>query len=123
MCDAKNLFGIRGRGPTGSVRVSTREYLNGKWVIVDAELSKYESFEQRITEHARLFLRNRGLCPYPPIQGRSRHIRPRDPQAGCGGTICTGSTVETRIRFPAEVGASQGARSADTRPGSVSPPW
>ena len=44
-------------------------------------------------------------------------------KAGCGGTICTGSTVETRIRFPAEVGASQGARSADTRPGSVSPPW
>ncbi len=80
MCDAKNLFGIRGRGPTGSVRVSTREYLNGKWVTVDAELGKYESFEQRITEHARLFLRNRGLCPYPPIQGRSRHIRPRDPQ-------------------------------------------
>jgi hypothetical protein len=29
-------------------------------------------------------------------------------RAGCGGTICTGSTVETRIRFPAEVGASQG---------------
>jgi hypothetical protein len=57
--EAKNLFGIKGRGPAGSVRAPTREYLNGKWVTVDADFAKYDSFEQSITEHARFFLRNR----------------------------------------------------------------
>jgi len=122
VCDAKNLFGIRGRGPTGSVRVSTREYLNGKWVTVDAELGKYESFEQRITEHARLFLRNRGLCPYPPIQGRSRHIRPRDPQGRMRRHVLY--RFDRLDPYPIS-GRSRRIprRSADTRPGSVSPPW
>jgi hypothetical protein len=57
--EAKNLFGIKGRGPLGSVRAPTREYVNGKWVTVDADFAKYDSFEQSITEHARFFLRNR----------------------------------------------------------------
>ena len=57
--DAKNLFGIKGRGPAGSVRAPTREYVNGKWITVDADFAKYDSFEQSITEHARFFLRNR----------------------------------------------------------------
>jgi hypothetical protein len=30
--EAKNLFGIKGRGPAGSVRAPTREYSNGKWI-------------------------------------------------------------------------------------------
>lgn len=57
--EAKNLFGIKGRGPAGSVRAPTREFINGKWVSVDADFAKYDSFEQSITEHARFFLRNR----------------------------------------------------------------
>ena len=57
--EAKNLFGIKGRGPAGSVRAPTREYVGGKWVTVDADFAKYDSFEQSITEHARFFLRNR----------------------------------------------------------------
>jgi Uncharacterized protein conserved in bacteria (DUF2272)/Mannosyl-glycoprotein endo-beta-N-acetylglucosaminidase/Putative peptidoglycan binding domain len=57
--EAKNLFGIKGRGPLGSVRAPTREHLDGKWVTVDADFAKYDSFEQSITEHARFFLRNR----------------------------------------------------------------
>jgi flagellum-specific peptidoglycan hydrolase FlgJ len=57
--EAKNLFGIKGRGPAGSMRAPTREYINGKWVIVDAEFAQYDSFEQSINEHARFFLCNR----------------------------------------------------------------
>src|SRR5215471_7672661 len=60
---AKNLFGIKGRGPAGSVRAPTREYINGKWITVDADFAKYDSFEQSITEHARFFLRNRRYAP------------------------------------------------------------
>jgi len=57
--EAKNLFGIKGRGPLGSVRARTPEYVKGKYVMIEADFAKYESFEQSITEHARVFLRNR----------------------------------------------------------------
>jgi flagellum-specific peptidoglycan hydrolase FlgJ len=57
--EAKNLFGIKGRGPLGSFRARTREYVKGKYVVIEADFAKYESFEQSITEHARFFLRNR----------------------------------------------------------------
>jgi hypothetical protein len=57
--EAKNLFGIKGRGPAGSVRAPTREFINGQWVTVNADFAKYDSFEQSISEHARFFLRNR----------------------------------------------------------------
>ncbi len=57
--EAKNLFGIKGRGPLGSVRARTHEYVKGKYVMIEADFAKYESFEQSITEHARFFLRNR----------------------------------------------------------------
>jgi hypothetical protein len=57
--DARNLFGIKGRGPAGSIRAKTREFVNGKWITIDANFAKYESFAQSVAEHARLFLRNR----------------------------------------------------------------
>ena len=57
--EAKNLFGIKGKGPAGSVRASTREFIDGQWVTVDANFAKYSSFEQSITEHARFFLKNK----------------------------------------------------------------
>jgi flagellum-specific peptidoglycan hydrolase FlgJ len=56
---AKNLFGIKGRGPLGSVRASTKEFVKGRYVTVEADFAKYESFEQSVAEHARFFLRNR----------------------------------------------------------------
>jgi flagellum-specific peptidoglycan hydrolase FlgJ len=57
--EAKNLFGIKGRGPASSVRAPTREFINGLWVTVNADFAKYDSFEQSISEHARFFLHNR----------------------------------------------------------------
>jgi len=56
---AKNLFGIKGKGPAGSVTVPTKEYINGQWVTIQAAFAKYSSFEESITEHARFFLRNK----------------------------------------------------------------
>ncbi len=56
---AKNLFGIKGRGPLGSVRAKTKEHINGRDVTVEANFAKYASFEQSVSEHARFFLRNR----------------------------------------------------------------
>jgi peptidoglycan hydrolase-like protein with peptidoglycan-binding domain len=56
---AKNLFGIKGKGPAGSIRVPTREFVNGRWITVQANFAKYHSFEESVTEHARFFLRNK----------------------------------------------------------------
>ena len=56
---AKNLFGIKGRGPLGSVRAQTKEYVKGRYVTVEADFAKYESFDQSVDEHAQFFLRNR----------------------------------------------------------------
>jgi len=56
---AKNLFGIKGRGPAGSVRAPTQELINGRRITVDANFAAYNSFEESITEHARFFQRNR----------------------------------------------------------------
>jgi flagellum-specific peptidoglycan hydrolase FlgJ len=57
--DARNLFGIKGKGPAGSIRVPTREFVDGRWVTVNANFAKYDSFEQSVTEHARFFLKNK----------------------------------------------------------------
>ena len=56
---ARNLFGIKGRGPAGSVQAPTKEFINGKWITVNAQFAAYDSFEQSILEHAQFFVRNR----------------------------------------------------------------
>lgn len=57
---ANNLFGIKAasdwKGPT--VTLSTKEYVNGKWITVDAKWRKYNSWGQSIVDHAE-FLKNR----------------------------------------------------------------
>jgi flagellum-specific peptidoglycan hydrolase FlgJ len=60
---AKNLFGIKGTGPAGSVRVPTSEFVNGRSVTVQANFAKYDSFEQGIIEHAKFFLKNQRYAP------------------------------------------------------------
>ncbi|MBY5406352.1 DUF2272 domain-containing protein [Rhizobium leguminosarum] len=66
---AKNLFGIKGKGPAGSVTVPTKEYVNGQWVTIQAAFAKYNSFEESITEHARFFLRNKRYAKALSVKG------------------------------------------------------
>jgi flagellum-specific peptidoglycan hydrolase FlgJ len=61
--DAKNLFGIKGTGPAGSVSVQTREVFNGRSGMEQANFRKYNSFEESILDHANLFLTNRRYAP------------------------------------------------------------
>jgi hypothetical protein len=56
---AKNLFGIKGRGPAGSVRATTREFVNGRWITQEANFAAYKTYAESIAEHARFFRRNR----------------------------------------------------------------
>lgn len=48
-----NVFGIKGRGSQGSVRVSTREHLHGRWQRVHANFAHYGSFDEAFEAYAR----------------------------------------------------------------------
>jgi flagellum-specific peptidoglycan hydrolase FlgJ len=56
--DARNLFGIKGVGPAGSIEVQTRECNGNDCFYVTATFRKYNSFEESITDHSRFFLEN-----------------------------------------------------------------
>lgn len=50
-----NLFGIKGTGPT-SRSLSTKEYVNGKWVVTNGQFKTYDSWDDSIKDHTRLML-------------------------------------------------------------------
>lgn len=56
---AKNLFGIKGSGTAGSVLLPTTEYKNGKYVTVQANFRKYNSFYDSMKDHAALLSNER----------------------------------------------------------------
>ena len=57
--DAKNLFGIKGTGPAGTIRVSTKEFRNGRMVNEYANFRKYHSWAESIEDHGRLLQNSR----------------------------------------------------------------
>jgi flagellum-specific peptidoglycan hydrolase FlgJ len=48
---------------------STKEFINGKWVTIDADFAKYDSFEQSITAHAGFFIRNKRYANTKSLNG------------------------------------------------------
>lgn len=52
--NAKNLFGIKGTGPAGSITVPTKEYINGRMVTVQGKFRKYNSWQESIEDHSKL---------------------------------------------------------------------
>ncbi len=57
--DAKNLFGIKGTGPAGSISVPTKEFINGRMVTVRDNFRKYHSWQESIEDHGKLLLNSR----------------------------------------------------------------
>ncbi|HOT29449.1 MAG TPA: glucosaminidase domain-containing protein [Candidatus Ozemobacteraceae bacterium] len=51
---AKNLFGIKGTGPAGSVTVPTREWSGGRFITINAKFRKYNTWKESVDDHARL---------------------------------------------------------------------
>lgn len=51
-----NLFGIKGTGP-GSRSLSTKEYVNGKWIVTTAQFKVYDTWSDSIRDHTRLMIR------------------------------------------------------------------
>lgn len=50
-----NLFGIKGKGPAGTVSKKTWEVYNGKKVTITANFAKYHNFYEAVAEHGKLF--------------------------------------------------------------------
>lgn len=57
--DAKNLFGIKGTGPAGSIRVSTQEFENGRMVTIQDNFRKYNSWQESFEDHGKLLQNSR----------------------------------------------------------------
>lgn len=49
-----NLFGIKGNYNGQSVTLPTQEYLNGKWVTVQAAFRKYPSYKESLEDNAKI---------------------------------------------------------------------
>lgn len=49
-----NLFGIKGTYNGQSVTLPTQEYLNGKWVTVQAAFRKYPSYKESLEDNAKI---------------------------------------------------------------------
>lgn len=50
-----NIFGIKGKGPAGTVPTRTREYENGKYVTITANFAKYNNFYEAVMSHGKVF--------------------------------------------------------------------
>ena len=56
---SKNLFGIKGTGPAGSVRLPTTEYVHGRKIHIKAKFRKYHNWAESIADHGRLLQTSR----------------------------------------------------------------
>lgn len=50
-----NLFGIKGTGPN-SQRLSTKEYVNGRWIVTTGSFKVYDSWAESIKDHTQLMV-------------------------------------------------------------------
>lgn len=57
--DAKNLFGIKGTGPAGTVRVQTKEFVNGRMITISDNFRKYNNWMESIEDHGKLLQKPR----------------------------------------------------------------
>ena len=61
-----NLFGIKGSYNGAFVTMKTKEFVNGKYIVVDAAFRKYPTWYESIKDHSSLFLR---LDRYKNLRG------------------------------------------------------
>jgi len=54
-----NIFGMKGSGTAGSIKVNTAEYIHGKKIIVKANFANYHNFYEAVVEHGECFTGNK----------------------------------------------------------------
>nr|WP_289628185.1 glucosaminidase domain-containing protein [Listeria ilorinensis] len=55
--EANNLFGVKASGDVPKVNMKTKEYVDGKWIEIQADFRKYDDWNASLDDHAQLFLR------------------------------------------------------------------
>lgn len=68
----KNLFGIKGKGPAGSITMPTYEWERGQKIKINAAFRKYNTWAESIADHSALFLR---LLRYKNLIGEKDYKR------------------------------------------------
>lgn len=68
---SKNMFGIKGKGPAGSVTSNTWEEYNGVVFRVDAEFRAYSSPEESWADHKKLLLNGSRYEPFRAVMHNS----------------------------------------------------
>ena len=51
-----NLFGIKGTDPNTSRVLTTKEYINGHWIVTKGRFNVYDSWSDSIKDHTKLML-------------------------------------------------------------------
>lgn len=51
-----NLFGIKGTDPSNSKVLTTKEYINGRWIVTKGRFRVYDSWSDSIKDHTKLML-------------------------------------------------------------------
>lgn len=51
-----NLFGIKGTEPSNSRVLTTKEYINGRWIVTKGRFRVYDSWSDSIKDHTKLML-------------------------------------------------------------------
>ncbi|GGE50860.1 hypothetical protein GCM10011391_32060 [Pullulanibacillus camelliae] len=57
--EGKNLFGIKGQGPAGTLNISTNEVVNGQTITITAGFKKYDTYYQSMVDHAKVLQMSR----------------------------------------------------------------
>ncbi len=57
--DAKNIFGIKGTGTAGTIKVPTKEFVNGRMITIHDNFRKYHSWQQSFEDHGKLLQKSR----------------------------------------------------------------
>lgn len=52
-----NLFGVKGKAPQPMVNMTTKEFVDGKWIEIKANFRKYKDWNESLEAHAELFLK------------------------------------------------------------------
>ena len=55
----KNLFGIKGQGPAGTIQLQTHEFIGGVELTINAGFKKYQTYYQCMVDHANFLQQSR----------------------------------------------------------------
>jgi len=75
-----NLFGIKGKGDAGSGTYLTKEFVDGKYIQIEAEFAHYSTWGASVAAHTSLLLKSR----YAPFRAAKSYVEAAQKLHECG---------------------------------------